>query len=230
MFLRHRCSGCGWTPGFAPHHQEQDVRPHHRVPRCRRGVCMRPVDKLLVLPEHFGETSYRGQGWDWFSLSFPSCAPPGSDGDCWADHHGHGEGRAAQGRVYKEDLDGWLQGADRQGVKLRRESYSAWDCLPYMRSRSSRYFCFLFIHKQFKNKEVGIGVKKKQTEERDTGMNQQVWHHKTIGWFYGTVSQSSFLGKESLQKVNKNRCCSSVLSKVNMPSASSSTSNSPITS
>lgn len=31
---------------------------------------------------------------------------------------------------------------------------------PYMRSRSSRYFCFLFIHKQFKNKEVGIGVEK----------------------------------------------------------------------
>lgn len=158
MLFRYRCSGCGWTPGRTPHHQEQDVRPHHRVPRRRRGACVRLVDKLLVLPEHlddakghFGENSDQGLGWNWFSLSFPSCPPPGSDGHCWADHHGHGEGRATQGREYKEDLDGRLQGADRQGA-------------------SSHVF-FLFNHEQFKNKAVGIGVKKKKkTEERDTGM------------------------------------------------------------
>lgn len=51
-----------------------------------------------------------------------------------------------------------------------------------MRSRSSRYFCFLFIHGQFKNKEVGIGVKKKSKPRKEIlEMNKQVWHHKTIG-------------------------------------------------
>ncbi len=39
ILLRYCCSGRSWTPGRPPHHQEENVRSYHCVPRCRRGTC-----------------------------------------------------------------------------------------------------------------------------------------------------------------------------------------------